>query len=49
MAVRLMPTSQQSVLHAYCTATYLGTSCISSLLYNPYLYLMLAPLSLVEP
>ena len=43
MAVRLMTTSWQSFLHAYHTAMHLGTSCISSPLYNPYLCLMLVP------
>ena len=37
MAVHLMFTSWQTLHHAYCTAMHLGTSCISSLLYDPYL------------
>ena len=41
MAVRLMLTSWQTLHHAYGTAMHLGASCISSPLYDPYLYLML--------
>ena len=37
MAVRLMFTSWQIFHHAYHTAMHLGASCISSLLYDPYL------------
>ena len=37
MAIRLMSTSRQILHHAYRTASHLGTSCISSLLYDPYL------------
>ena len=37
MAVRLMFTSCQILHHAYHTASHLGTSCISSPLYDPYL------------
>ena len=36
MAVHLMFTSWQTLHHAYCTATHLGASCISSPLYDPY-------------
>ena len=41
MAVCLMFTSWQNLHHAYHTATHLGASCISSLLYHPYLCLLL--------
>ena len=37
MAVRLMFTLCQILHHAYRTASHLGTSCISSTLYDPYL------------
>ena len=37
MAVRLMFTLGQILHHAYRTASYLGASCISSPLYDPYL------------
>ena len=49
MAVRLMFTSCQILHHAYCTASHLGASCISSLLYDPYppharlMYALLTP------
>ena len=43
MAVHLMITSWQTLHHAYRRAMHLGTSCISSLLYDPYLHLMLIP------
>ena len=37
MAVHPMFTSYQIHHHAYCTASHLGTTCISSPLYDPYL------------
>ena len=43
MAVHLMFTSWQTLHYAYHTAMHLGASCISSLLYDPYLHLMLIP------
>ena len=42
MAVHLMFTSWQTLHHAYHTATHLGTSHISSPLYDPYLTLCLS-------
>ena len=44
-----MFTSWQTLHHAYHTAMHLGTSCISSLLYDPYppharlMYFLLTP------
>ena len=49
MAVHLMFTSWQTLHHSYRTATHLGASCISSLLYDPYppharlMYALLTP------
>ena len=43
MAVCLIFTSWQTFHHAYRTAMHLGASCILSLLYDPYLRLMLVP------
>ena len=37
MAAHLILTSWQTLHHAYCTASHLGASCISSSLYDPYL------------
>ena len=37
MTIHLMFTSWQTLHHAYRTAKHLGTSCISSPLYDPYL------------
>ena len=47
MAVHLMFTSCQILHHAYRTALHLGTSCISSLLYDLYLASCLPHVSLM--